>query len=384
MDSLPTYPTLYKIGNSKNKILEWKLQIIKNPTGNGYNILTIYGEQNGKLMEKIANIPIGKAGRTVIEQVTQEANRRFQNKIKKENYLEEINHNSTIKMRPMLAQTFLPELYQTKTRSYKMEFPLYVQPKLDGIRCISEFIPGSRKIKMISRKGTEFNNFKDIQDNLFYAIENKFTSNIFIDGELYSDELSFEKISGLVRSQTLTNDEKQLLKKINYHIYDIFIPEYPLLGYDERHKILLDLFDNNNTNTICKLVITEIANTIDEIKPLHQKYIEQGYEGIMLRDKKGPYEMDKRSKYLQKYKTFLEEEFEIIGYTDEDKMIIFECKTSENKHFSVRPRGTFETRKEMFAKGDSYIGKFLTVIFQEYTELNIPRFPVGKTVRDYE
>jgi hypothetical protein len=39
----------------------------------------------------------------------------------------------------------------------------------------------------------------------------------------------------------------------------------------------------------------------------------------------------------------------------------------------------------MFAKADTYIGKQLTVIFQEYTAgSNVPRFPVGKCVRDYE
>jgi ATP-dependent DNA ligase len=381
--SIPTYPVLYKKGNSKNKILEWRLQIVQNAKGVGYDITTIYGEKNGNLIEKVANVPNGKAGKTVLEQVIQEANRRFQNKIEKENYRETVDEDQGIEMRPMLAQTFSPELYRTATgRSYKMKFPLYVQPKLDGIRCISEFIPTTSEIKMISRKGTLFTNFENIQNVLYAIIGNKFDVPVYIDGELYSDELTFEKISGLVRSQTLVSTDRELIKKINYHIYDIFIPTTPLLGYKERYTILTDLFAD--VPPMLKLVETEIASSIDDINPLHQKYIEGGYEGIMLRDQLGPYEIDKRSKYLQKYKTFIEEEFEIIGYTDEDGMIIFQCKTEQNREFSVRPRGAFETRREMFAKGESYIGKHLTVIFQEYTELNVPRFPVGKCVRDYE
>jgi ATP-dependent DNA ligase len=378
--SIPTYPPLYKKANAKGKVLEWNLTVIKNAKGCGYDIITIYGQQGGKLIEKVVNIPSGKASRTALQQATQEANHRFQNKKEKENYREEItNEDITIEVRPMLAQTFILD---ASGKSSKMKFPLFVQPKLDGIRCIANFTAGS-PIKMASRKGSAFNNFKNIEDMLYTIISGKFETTVYIDGELYSPDLTFEKISGLVRSQTLTKDEKELIKKIEYHIYDIFIPTSPLLGYKDRYNILEDLFID--IPRICKLVDTEYIHSIDEVKPLHQKYIENGYEGIMLRDETGPYEIDKRSKYLQKYKTFLEEEFTIIGYADEDGMIIFECKTADNnRNFSVRPRGTFETRRDMFVKGNSYIGKQLTVIFQEYTELGVPRFPVGKSVRDYE
>jgi DNA ligase-1 len=268
-----------------------------------------------------------------------------------------------------------------------MTFPLFAQPKLDGIRCIAHIVPDT-PIKMISRKGTVINNFDNIktalaQHNIHHSIE----GDVFIDGELYCADLTFERISGLVRSQTLTPSDKAILNKIQYHIYDIYLPNTPLLGYKERYQILVDLFGQSLSSIpspSLQLVHTEYANSVADVKPLHQKYIEAGYEGIMLRDQMGPYQIDKRSKYLQKYKTFIEEEFPIVSYSDEDGMILFQCKTCDNRTFSVRPRGTFESRKAMFAKGASYIGKDLTVIFQEYTELGVPRFPVGKSVRDYE
>ena len=44
-----------------------------------------------------------------------------------------------------------------------------------------------------------------------------------------------------------------------------------------------------------------------------------------------------------------------------------------------------EVKREMFSKGDTYIGKYLTVRYQEINiDTNIPRFPVGIVVRDYE
>jgi len=100
----------------------------------------------------------------------------------------------------------------------------------------------------------------------------------------------------------------------------------------------------------------------------------------------GIYESNKRSRYLQKYKVFMEEEFIIVGFHDgtgdESGAIIWDCKTSKDKLFSVRPRGTVESRKQLFIDGQKYINKYLTVIFQEYSEDGIPRFPVGKAVRE--
>jgi ATP-dependent DNA ligase len=361
---------------------------VPNEKGVGYDIVTTYGEQGGRLIEKRANVPKGKAGRTVIEQVTQEATKRFQDKKEKENYREELTDDTVIDMRPMLAQTYTPD----KTgRGYKMQFPLWVQPKLDGIRCIAHYIPGT-PITLISRKGTAFQNFAHIENRLLECVEGKTDQELYIDGELYSNEMTFEKISGLVRSQTLSKGDHTTIKKIQYHIYDIYVPSQPKMGYSNRYESIRGLFGvatsppitTSITPPITVLVETVSAKSATEIPTLHQHYVEMGYEGIMLRDTMGEYEIDKRSKYLQKYKTFMEEEFPIVGYTEEDGMIIFQCKTRDNREFSARPRGTFETRREMFVKGDEFIGKLLTVIFQEYTELGVPRFPVGKTVRDYE
>ena len=50
--------------------------------------------------------------------------------------------------------------------------------------------------------------------------------------------------------------------------------------------------------------------------------------------------------------------------------------------FSVRPKGTIEMRRDWFKNSKKYIGKKLTVIYQELSELGVPRFPVGKSVRE--
>jgi DNA ligase-1 len=106
----------------------------------------------------------------------------------------------------------------------------------------------------------------------------------------------------------------------------------------------------------------------------------------MLRESKGTYEQNKRSKFLQKYKEFMEEEFLITGFHDgiglEKGMVIWECSTEGGKSFSARPRGSHEERKRLFLNASKSVGKKLTVIFQELTVEGSPRFPIGKAIRE--
>jgi len=110
-----------------------------------------------------------------------------------------------------------------------------------------------------------------------------------------------------------------------------------------------------------------------------------GYEGCILRNINGLYRTNYRSHDLQKYKEFIESEYEIVGFKEGDGRdkgtVIWICKTHDST-FSVRPRGSIEMRKELYENGNNYIGKKLTVIYQELSEMGIPRFPVGKSIRD--
>ena len=138
--------------------------------------------------------------------------------------------------------------------------------------------------------------------------------------------------------------------------------------------------------TLIKIVPTYIAEKSQDIKKYHEMFTHEGFEGTMLRNSNAPYAINKRSKDLQKYKDFVEEEFKIIGFHDgvglEKGLIIWEVENKKGNMFSVRPKGSHELRKDLYKKGKEYIGKLLTVIFQEYTKEGIPRFPVGKAIRD--
>jgi DNA ligase-1 len=108
----------------------------------------------------------------------------------------------------------------------------------------------------------------------------------------------------------------------------------------------------------------------------------------MLRNKKGLYAIGKRSAELQKYKEMMDDEYKIVGFYEgegeEAGAVVWECATPEGKTFRCRPKGTHEERRALFKDGGSYVGKMLSVTYQELTGDGIPRFPIGTAIRDYE
>ena len=397
--SIPKFETLYTIKNKK--IYEWGIKINEIKKDTHYQLETHHGQKEGKKVVHTSDITVGKVKRTVLEQATQEAKRKWINKKEKELYsidLKEIEKDflepekqkktnmKTFTFRPMLAKTFDPKLYEKKSsRSYSIPFPAYVQVKLDGLRCVSYLKDGNVIIE--SRTGKQFENFHKVKDQL-KKIFNVLGENVYLDGELYTESIDFEVLSGLIRltEEKVSKEQIQLIDSISYHIFDICFLDKVDMSYENRKLHLEQLLSLKGISLIKDVPSIEI-NSVNQIDVLHDKFVKDGYEGIMIRASDGPYEINKRSKYLQKYKKFMEEEFKIIdfheGKGDEKGLVIWDCITNkEEKPFSVRPRGTAEQRKELYDNGKKYIGKKLTVIFQEYHESGVPRFPVGKAIRE--
>ena len=115
-------------------------------------------------------------------------------------------------------------------------------------------------------------------------------------------------------------------------------------------------------------------------------FLEQGYEGAIIRECTSIYDQGNRSNYLVKYKKFQDEEFEIVGYKEgkgkDTGTIILRCINVNGIEFDCDLEGTFEYRKSLLSQGDTFIGKKLTIKFQEYTDDMIPRFPTGVNIRD--
>ncbi len=268
---------------------------------------------------------------------------------------------------PMLAQDF-------NKRGKSISFPCLVQRKLDGVRCVA-----SAK-GLFSRNGKAFPHLKTIKAEILAIGE----EGILLDGELYSDTLTFQEIVGLVKKEKIKPADEAKLNQIHLCVYDVIDTT---LTNVERNAKLTDMFAKHKFHYL-RLLASEECLSRDQVGEFHARYVAEGYEGLMLRNKAGKYRVGVRSTDLQKYKEFEDAEYQVTGYKEgeglEKGCVIWICKTPKGQEFAVRPRGTHEERAELFSDADSYVGKKLTVRYQELTTDGLPRFPVGLTFRDYE
>jgi ATP-dependent DNA ligase len=365
-------PTLYcKSKTGKTQV--WKIETID------AKIRVSYGYEGGavtvneKVIEKGKNLG-KKNATTAAEQAASEAKSTWDKK-KTGGYAESLGDAHVpgvadaaavaahVAILPMLAHDF-------HKRGKDIKFPCYVQPKLDGVRCI--FKNGV----LTSRQGKVFPDMEHITSDL-EGVE------LVLDGELYSETLSFQQFVGLVRKKKHNAAEKVLLQQVKYWVYDC-VNDTP---FEARINTLWDMFGERSYDHV-KLLSTDRCDTKEELKGFHDRFVAEGKEGLIIRNTAGLYQLAARSKDLQKYKEFEDGEFTVVDYVDgegsEKGLVIWVCVTEDKKQFNVRPRGTHEDRADLFKDGDSYLGKKLTVRYQELTEDGIPRFPVGIAFRDYE
>jgi DNA ligase-1 len=363
-----SFPTLYgKDKSGKTKI--WKACVFSNSDGTAYSLIE-YGQLDGKLQSSRRDVLVGKnVGKknetSPVQQCVSETERKWLDKRDKENYTED--NSDEEKKEP---ECYLPMLAQTLKKE-KLSFPCFVQPKIDGLRCL--FYRKNSEIVAQSRTGAFFTTVEHIKSKL--TVE----EGVILDGELYTTEIPFETLAGLLKKKKLSPEDKESLKKVEYHCYDVYLPGNTSMPFEERVKQIRE-------GGMVKRVPTELILSVEEFDSKFSEYTSQGYEGIMVRTPGGKYSLNYRSKDLCKYKEFEEAEYAIKSFTQGDGRdsgtVIWICETAEGKEFHVRPRGTVEQRREWYQLGESYVGKKLTVVYQNLSEQGVPRFPVGKAIRD--
>lgn len=384
MSLVQEFAPIYAL-DKKGKTKIWKASVF----GDAKSAFALieHGQKDGLLQQTRRDYQEGKnIGRknetTPLQQCLQETARKRQDKIEKEGYQEEgqvqVQDAQSKPIYPMLAHKYEPETNSSKKNG--ISFPCFTQPKLDGLRCVV-YLDKAGAIQFQSRTGSMFLGLTHLARSLAPMFERFGT--LVLDGELYTDQMPFEELAGLIKKKKFVDADKTRVEKIEYHVYDQVVADRPFL---ERFRHLHDSVLGAQVHPGIFLVETLPAATVEEVKHHFSRYVDRGYEGIMLRNQNGLYQVGYRSHDLQKYKEFFENEYEIRGFKEgegRDKgTVIWICVTPEGREFSVRPRGSLELRREWYESASAYIGKRLTVIYQELSEHGVPRFPVGKDVRD--
>ena len=388
--------------SSNNSKKVWQIKTKIDPELNKITLITESGELGGHLKSNqkiLSNIKLSsKKGITSLEKYAEEQAKKLFNNKKREGYIEynnnnnnnnenEINNVETPKKieeenensinKKITIRKYYPMLaHRYNEKKGDIKFPCFVQPKLDGVRCV---VVGN---KLYSRNGNRFPVLPHIENEL--KLFNK--NNLILDGELFTDDINFEKIVGLVKKYKKSEEDEKNSLKIYLNVFDYIDSKLP---FNKRLINLNQFFEKNKNMKYIKQVKTEECPQEKNIEEFLEKYTKEKYEGLIIRNKSGLYEENTRSVHLQKLKKFIDEEFEIIDYTTPDQgkevgCVIWICRTKEGKQFSVRPSGNYQERKKLYREAKKYIGKMLTVRYQELTNGHVPRFPVGVTIRDYE
>lgn len=271
---------------------------------------------------------------------------------------------------PMLAHAY-------EKRGKGVAWPLYIQPKLNGVRCLSD---GAR---FWSRQGNLFDS------RVTAHLQVPELSGVILDGELMLDHREYTFQEGI--SATKKFDMIRSPKLI-YFVYDCIVLDSPKFTFAQRFTRLREKLDwlekLRSLPKNIQLVVTPRVDNEAEFKKMHSTFVQEGFEGSILRTASGVYAVGQRSTALLKHKDFIDAEFEILGGkegTGKDAgTIIFRCRTEDGQEFDVRPRGTHAERTEMWDNLENYINKKLTVRYQTLTDDGKPLFPVGIAVRDYE
>jgi DNA ligase-1 len=259
---------------------------------------------------------------------------------------------------PMLAHKF-------KDHKGKVEFPVYVQPKLNGMRMLFDGETGwSRGNKEI---------IPEVIQHLKFD-----TDGFMLDGELMLPDNVLLQES----MKAIKKFRPELSPELLYHVYDIVDDELP---YPMRYQIITDLIQKAPKNV--KMVNTVRAHDETQVMRMHNLFVKDGYEGTMIRTPDMPYEIGKRSYSLLKLKDFVDAEYKIVAVIDgagsDVGLAIFELETDDGQRFNCRPEGTQENRADLYKNRNKLIGEYLTVRYQELSRDGVPIFPVGVAIRSW-
>ena len=354
---------LYKQGKNK-EIRVWEVWSEEN------RVLTKHGVLDGQMQissKKVTGKNAGKANeRTPEEQAVFTAQSMYNKQVDK-GYCTTIEECKKPRLAPMKAKK-----YQERVK--KIKWPTYIQPKLNGLRCFALW-DGDR-IKLGSRGNKEY-----IIPHLSDQLAKVLPKGNIIDGEIYTHKMTLQNINRLARKQRPESVQ------LDFWAYDYLSLDALEFTFEKRLQalnLLRSMIRTHSTYSI-KITPTETVVDDDEVQQTLKGYEDAGFEGAIIREHHGLYELGNRSSHLLKLKNFMDKEFQIIGYKNGtgkyEDCVIWICRVEGDKVVDVVPKGSLEQKRKWYKEAGKYMGSWLTVSFQEYSEDGIPVFPVGEAIR---
>ena len=284
-----------------------------------------------------------------------------------------------MRKKPMLA-------YPVSNKPIDYSKPVFIQPKLDGVRCVIQYNPKAPPeetgITAYSRTGKEWKNINHILEQLkpFFR---KYP-NVILDGELYNHDLKddFEKIISLVRKTKPTDEDRiESAEMVQFHCYDTIMEH---MSYDQRNE-----FINQALMLIpsVHIVDTNMLFREDDAKVYHRRNLDAGYEGSIVRTN-DVYKCG-RSWSLRKFKDFHDAEAILTSWVEgkgKRKGTIgkFMAVDADGNEFGMPVMDKFDYLQENFEEMKTWVGCVATFTYFERTKAGSYRHPLFKCIRNYE
>jgi ATP-dependent DNA ligase len=307
---------------------------------------------------------------------------------------------------PMLARNFQDE-------KHRIMYPVIVQPKLDGMRCIA-FLnvspkknPTYKNVILYSRNMKDITGFdhlrKELLNPLIELYDTKTKESLYVDGEFYHHGSRLQDIVGEVRNIQKNNQTRE--DGIKLYLFDCFYPASIDATYTHRLEVLDDFFDELNEPKWTIKVPTWNAKSEMDIQSLYKKAMKDKYEGVMIKELDSPYLTSStksgsnlRSHSVLKLKGHFDEEYKIVGFTEGQHgkdvgALIWVLETPDKHQFNATPKSmTYAERYKLFKKlkenpdkfAKKYKNKMITVEYQDKSKDGVPLRAKAILIRDYE
>lgn len=291
-------------------------------------------------------------------------------------------------LKPMLAKS---ETQVTNRKIFDKDW--YASRKINGIRTLVYF--DGKEIHTASRGGAI--NYDFVLDHIIHnpVLVDYFTKypDLIFDCETYKHGWTLNKISGICRTQKTAYDGEPL----ELYVYDIVDVNKT---FEERLQILNRIQQDLNLSFIperewnenelkIQIVPHVLISGWDNMKKLHDEWVSEGWEGIVIRDPNVTYKPGGRGNQMLKIKNYIDAEYKIIGLTEglREEDMCFLMETPEGQQFNCKPMGDRAQKKWYREHIDELIGKMATIKYFEMSGKEgsqIPQQPVMISIRDYE
>jgi len=337
---------------------------------NNYTIKRFTGQFGGKMTEQpTILIERGKAKRSVLQQAELEFNSLIKKtcdkgykrlrELTKTSFdvitLEELN-SIVPSIKTDQNGNFKPQLAKSSNDCSLSSFdkPKFCSRKINGVRSLFKWDKENNEIKSISRGGGNYDvATTNLRNNERLIKLFKKNPDLILDGELYVHGWPLQKISGTCRLQTW----EERCDNIEYWIYDIADDS---MAFNERLDILTDIEIDFKDELKIKILEHILLEGWTNIKKYHDKFVKEGFEGLVARNPDKKYAFGKRNSDWIKVKDYLEDSFRILGWKPGLRPVedmVFVLKTKDGKEFEAKPMGDRNVKREYVENIDDCIGR---------------------------